>query len=247
MPLALNILSYNTHVGITATNRVLRIANAWQHLLPSRQKLRNIRSISDTFRQYDIVGIQESDAGSLRSGFINHTEVLSHLAGLEYWDQQVNRNWGIARHSMGAMSRYAITGSFHHRLPGSIPGRSLMVTRFDIEGRTLIFAVTHLSLGRKDRIRQAIYIGNVLKGIDSEMILAGDFNCGYDSRELAIISSLAGLRAVKGNGPTYPSWAPRLHLDHIMVSRGIEVDSVKTLDNIRHSDHLPLNCRAIIV
>jgi len=244
---AFNILTYNTHVAIDATNRAKRAMNLWQHILPSKEKASNLIKISKHLGPFDIIGIQESDAGSLRSGFTNHTEKLAQLARFGHWADQVNRDWGgIARHSMGVISNHRIHNVSHHKLPGSIAGRSLMLTYFDLEGQVLAFAMTHLSLGEKDRIRQSRYIGETLSKIKTRVILVGDFNCGFDSEEISLISDLAGLRVATGSGPTYPSWNPKHRLDHILVSDGIQIDHIETLDKLRLSDHLPLGARIII-
>ena len=41
--------------------------------------------------QYDIVGLNESDPGSLRSGFTNQTHYLAERAGFGFWSHQPNR------------------------------------------------------------------------------------------------------------------------------------------------------------
>jgi endonuclease/exonuclease/phosphatase family metal-dependent hydrolase len=44
-------------------------------------------------REHDIVGLQEADPGSLRSGFTNQTHYLAQRAGFNYWSHQPNRAW----------------------------------------------------------------------------------------------------------------------------------------------------------
>ena len=88
---SLRILSYNTHMCIKASNKSERRKNMWQHFLPSKGKIHTLEKISSLISSFDVVGIQESDAGSIRSGFMNHTKYLARLGGFEYWTDQVNR------------------------------------------------------------------------------------------------------------------------------------------------------------
>lgn len=241
----LRILSYNTHVCIRASRSSERLRNLWKHVLPSRCKLVNLREMSIFMRSFDVVGIQESDAGSLRSYFMNHTKVLAHLGGFDHWAEQVNRHLVFARHSIGFLSRYRILDITRHQLPAKIPGRGLMVVHLDLDGEPVAFAVAHLSLGSRDRIRQALYIGDIIRDIGCRTILMGDFNCTSDSDELWVIATKAGLRPALRNVPTYPSWKPLRDIDHILVSDGISIRKAHVPDFFM-SDHLPLAIEAVI-
>lgn len=241
----LRILSYNTHVCIKASRSSERLRNLWKHVLPSRCKVDNLKKISGLIRSFDMVGIQESDAGSLRSGFLNHTSLLAHLSGFDYWAEQVNRHMLFARHSIGFLSRHPITSVTRHQLPGKIPGRGLMIAHLDLGGQKIAFAVSHLSLGSRDRIRQAGYIGDIIRELDCKTILMGDFNCSSDSDELSVITVKAGLKPAIKNMPTYPSWKPYRDIDHVLVSKGIRIRKANVVD-FAMSDHLPLAIEALI-
>ena len=241
----LRILSYNTHVCIRASRSSERLKNLWKHVLPSRCKMNNLREMSRFISSFDVVGIQESDAGSLRSYFMNHTKLLAHLGGFDHWAEQVNRQLVFARHSIGFLSRYRILDITRHQLPAKIPGRGLMVAHLDLGGEPVAFAVAHLSLGSRDRIRQALYIGDIIREIDCRTILMGDFNCTSDSDELWVITTKTGLRPAIRNMPTYPSWKPLRDIDHIMVSDGITIRKAHAPDFFM-SDHLPLAIEAVI-
>jgi len=241
----LRILSYNTHVCIRASKSSERLKNLWKHVLPSRCKMDNLREMSKFITSFDVVGIQESDAGSLRSYFMNHTKLLAHLGGFDHWAEQVNRRLVFARHSIGFLSRYRILDITKHQLPGKIPGRGLMVVHLDLDGEPVAFAVAHLSLGRRDRIKQALYIGDIIRELDCRTILMGDLNCTSDSDELWVLSVKAGLRPALRNMPTYPSWKPRRDIDHILVSEGIVIRSARAID-FPLSDHLPIAIDAMI-
>ncbi len=241
----LRILSYNTHVCINASKSSERLKNLWKHVLPSRCKMDNLARVSELVRSFDMVGLQESDAGSLRSGFLNHTTFLAYLGGFDYWAEQVNRDMVFARHSIGFLSRHRITDVARHQLPGKIRGRGLMVVKLDFQGQSVAFAVSHLSLGPRDRIRQAGYIGDIIRDLDCKTILMGDFNCSADSKELSIITERAGLLPALKNMPTYPSWKPCRDIDHVLVSEGITIRKAHVVD-FAMSDHLPLAIEVLI-
>jgi len=241
----LRILSYNTHVCIKASRSSERLRNLWKHVLPSRCKVHNLEKISGLISSFDMVGIQESDAGSLRSGFVNHTSLLAYLSGFDYWAEQVNRDMVFARHSIGFLSRHPIACVTRHQLPGKIPGRGLMIAHLDLNGQRIAFAVSHLSLGARDRARQAGYIGDIIRELDCKTILMGDFNCTSDSEELSVITGRTGLRPAIKNMPTYPSWKPCRDIDHVLVSEGIRIRKAQVLD-FAMSDHLPLAIEALI-
>jgi endonuclease/exonuclease/phosphatase family metal-dependent hydrolase len=235
----LRILSYNTNVCIKASKSSELIRNLWKHVLPSRCKIDNLEIVSTMLKSFDMVGIQESDAGSIRSGFMNHTTFLAYHGGFKYWADQINRDMIFARHSIGFLSRHRIISVTRHQLPGKIPGRGLMVVHLNLKGQAIAFAVSHLSLGPRDRIRQAGYIGDIIRELDCKTILMGDFNCTSDSKELAVISEKAGLRPAIRNMPTYPSWRPIRDIDHVLVSEGITIKKAQVI-NFTMSDHLPL-------
>ncbi len=240
------ILSFNTHVCIKASKSSERFKNLWKHVLPSRCKMDNLEEISELVRPFDMVGIQESDAGSIRSGFMSQITSLARLGGFDYWAEQVNRDMVFARHSIGFLSRNRIVSVTRHQLPGKIPGRGLMIAHLDLEGQHVAFAVSHLSLGPRDRIKQASYIADIIRELNCKTILMGDFNCTSDSQELKVIAKKAGLRSARRNIATYPSWKPRRDIDHVLVSEGIVVKKAHTI-KFAMSDHLPLAIEVLII
>src|SRR5210317_2444926 len=91
-PNILRVLSYNVQVGIRTTRPHHYVTGSWKHFFPHAKRLANLDKIASTIQPYDIVGLQEVDAGSLRSNFINLTEYLAERSKFPYWYHQVNRN-----------------------------------------------------------------------------------------------------------------------------------------------------------
>ena len=118
----IRLLSYNVQAGISTGRYRHYITHSWKHVLPHAQRFSNLDRIARLVKEYDIVGLQELDAGSLRSGYVNLTQYLSEKADMPFWFDQTNRRIGrFASHSMGLLSRFNPTEIVEHRLPGRIP------------------------------------------------------------------------------------------------------------------------------
>lgn len=235
----IRLLSYNIQTGIATRGYHHYLTHSWKHLLPFSERRVNLDRISDLVGHYDIVGLQETDAGSLRSGYLNLTEYVAGRGGFPHWYDQTNRNFGLfAQHSMGVLARMRASAITEHRLPGAIPGRGALVLRFGSGGNTLALILVHLALGRRARMRQFGFLAELAKDY-RDVIVMGDLNCQSDSPELAWLINRAGLREPVHDLHTFPSWRPIRNIDHILVSPSIEVDEVSVL-NYPLSDHLPI-------
>ncbi|PQJ97206.1 endonuclease, partial [Chromatium okenii] len=96
----LNLLSYNVQAGIHSRQYSDYFTNSWKHLLPHPEQLVNLTRIAQLLRQFDLVGLQEVDAGSLRSAYIDQVQYLARHGAFPYWYRQINRNLGpFAQHS----------------------------------------------------------------------------------------------------------------------------------------------------
>ena len=106
----LRLISYNIQAGISTGGYPDYFLNSWKHVLPHPERVHNLNSIARLIGDFDIVGLQETDAGSLRSGFINITEYLGVHGQFPYWYDQTNRRLGkFAQHSTGLLSRFRPT------------------------------------------------------------------------------------------------------------------------------------------
>lgn len=241
----IKLLSYNIQVGIASTKPHHYVTKSWKHVFPHRKHLENLDQISKIVSEYDIVGLQEVDAGSLRSDFINQTEYLAVKAAFPYWSHQTNRRLGnIAQHSNGLLSKFDPLDIVDHKLPGRVPGRGAMVVRFGEESNPLIVVLMHLALGRNARRVQINYISQLVHQYE-HVVVMGDMNCQPDSEEFQILTKDAGLFAPSSNLNTFPSWNPTRKLDHILVSPSLIVESINVL-NVACSDHLPISMEIVV-
>jgi len=234
----LRLLSFNIHAG-TSTDRFHHyVTQSWRQILPHSQRTANLDSIAGLVSDYDIVALQEADAGSLRSGFINQSRYIAGHSGMPYWFHQANRKLGsMTFTSNGFLSRFVPEAVEEHRLPGAIPGRGALVMRFGRE-RQWVIAVVHLALGRRARKQQLSYLARHLEG-EERLVVMGDFNTEASSSGVRAFCEALDLDAPTAGLPSYPSWQPQRAIDHILVSRGIETSEPCVVD-VPMSDHCPV-------
>jgi len=232
----LTLLSCNIQAGNSTSRYRDYATRAWSHLLPNGKRS-SLDAIAGLTRSYDIVGLQESDPGSLRSGFLNQTHYLAERAGFPWWSHQPNRRVGaIASSANGLLSRFQPTSVEDHPLPGRLGGRGVLLARFGEGVEALSVAVAHLSLGSKSRRSQLAFIAELL-GDERHAVLMGDFNCDPGSPEMQQLYRQTCLAPPSEVCPTFPSWAPRRALDHILVSERLMCEAPRALPAAR-SDHL---------
>lgn len=235
----LRLLTFNLQVGIQTSAYHHYLTRSWQHVLPHPERNQRLEIISDVLGRFDVVGLQEVDGGSFRSGRVNQVTYLAERAGFIHHFQQLNRNLGhIAQHSNGLLSRLKPSHIEEHRLPGALPGRGAIHVRFGEGPDALHIFIAHLALSHRGRVRQFNYLSDLVKPL-RHVVVMGDLNCTPEQIHAhARFSESLPLHPVK---PllSYPSWQPRRALDHILLSRSLEAVDVQVLDHL-FSDHLPL-------
>ncbi|WP_295386033.1 endonuclease/exonuclease/phosphatase family protein [uncultured Thiodictyon sp.] len=236
----LKLLSYNVQGGIFSRKYSDYVTNSWKHVLPHPERLVNLTRIAQLIAQFDVVGVQEVDAGSLRSANVDQIQYLARQGAFPYWYRQVNRDLGpFAQHSNGILSRLRPGPVTEHKLPG-LPGRGAVVAEFPLaDGGNLAIGIVHLALGWRARKRQLDYLATLAE-THPLLVLMGDFNCGSDSRSLRTMVRRTGMQGLNPTLKTFPSWRPRHNLDHILISAPLRILSAHVID-YPLSDHLPLS------
>ncbi len=235
----LKLMSANIQAG--ATTRAYRdyLVKPWNHVLPSREKRGNLDVLAEHASSFDLVGLQESDAGSLRSGFLNQTHYLAERAGFPFWSHQPNRRvGGVAASANGLLSRREPDEVHDYPLPSRIPGRGAMLVRYGDGRDSLTVAIAHLSLTPRTRAAQTAFLAELLSGVGHK-VLMGDFNCESDSPEMAALYRATALQATEPHHrlPSFPSWRPSRAIDHILVSSGVNIENRWAMSGWS-SDHL---------
>lgn len=241
----LNLLSYNIQVGIQTTRASQYITGSWKHLVPHSKRLLNLDKTAAMLGQFDIVGLQEVDAGSLRSNYINQTEYLADRGGFQYWYHQVNRNLGhIAQHSNGLLSQLRPFQVRDIRLQGLIPGRQAMIAEYGNGDSKLAVIILHLALSKRARLRQLAQVSELVNEY-SYTILMGDLNCKSQSREMQLLFNRTNLCEPELELHTFPSWRPQHHIDHVLVTENLDVLEFDVLQHVC-SDHLPIAMKVAV-
>lgn len=234
----LSLLSFNIQTGVDTQDFHEYVTKSWKHLLPLKERISNLNRIADLVQSYDLVGLQEVDSGSLRTGFLDQTEYLAHRARFPYWYRQVNRSLGkIAQHSNGVLSRIRPHAVDEHKLPG-LRGRGAMLVELPTNQDSLLVCIMHLALGKRARKLQLGYISELVKEY-SQLVVMGDFNCGSDSSELRNLVERTHLKLPLEDLKTFPSWKPNRKFDHILISESLSLKKTHVLEHT-HSDHLPI-------
>jgi endonuclease/exonuclease/phosphatase family metal-dependent hydrolase len=233
------LLSYNIHIGAQPAGYGHYLTRAWRHALPGPGMHDTLDAIGDLMQGYDFVAIQEADAGSLRTRFVNQMEYLAKRAGFDHVDFAVNRDLSpVARHASGFLSRHKPSAVVKHRLPGRIPGRSALEVDLGPEAGDLSLLLTHLSLGHFDRHQQLDYLSGLVKPARPTVLL-GDLNCEPDILRAHQALSGCGICVPEQTPATFPSWRPKLRLDHILGSTHVSIQRLEALPTLL-SDHLAL-------
>jgi len=235
----LKLLSYNVQIGIPTKRYRQYITNSWRHVLPFPERQNNLDRIADFVRDFDIVGLLELDAGSIRSDFIHQPNYIAERAELPHVYTRTNRDIGVfAKHSFAIMSRYPASQVIEHTLPSRIPGRGALEVHFGEAHDSLVVVLAHLSLSKKARARQLAYLSDVVKP-HRHAVVMGDFNAHVDSKEFSSFFSNTGFGKPREAQATFPSWKPRHSLDHILTSEGVQ-QSEHEVFGVDYSDHLPV-------
>ncbi|WP_329741690.1 endonuclease/exonuclease/phosphatase family protein [Dyella sp. A6] len=241
----LRLLSCNILAGGSVQRYHEYVTRSLTAVLPGRSKLDNLDRLAGLLPQFDVIGLQEADAGSLRSGFLNQTRYLAEAAGMPYWSHQPNRAMARVAHSAnGLISRLQPVEVIDYPLPSRIPGRGALLARFGNDDDALAVMIAHLSLSAQARAKQLGFIAEVLQD-HPRAVLMGDLNTDAQSTEMQQLFARCNLQPPAQPTPTFPSWRPRKALDHILTSPSIGVDKVWTLPRA-FSDHLPLAAEILL-
>lgn len=239
-----SVLSYNIQAGIGTQRAHHYISRAHHQLFSTKAKRQRLRSIGKFLAGYDVVCLQEVDPGGRRAGFSNQGDLLSGASGHPHHVYQETRAVrAISRHGNAILSRVPIRDCEDLKLPGRMGGRGALIVELDMDPATII-ACVHLSLGKADQIQQVEFLADHLmlpRYGRARRIVCGDFNCGPQSVPMKRLAEMCELRPLTaGIHKTYPSWAPRQALDHILSDDKTYEHEV-IVEDVDYSDHRPVS------
>lgn len=240
----LHLLSCNIFAGGSMRRYRDYVTHSWKQVLPHGKRA-NLDGLARVIGAFDLVGLQEADAGSLRSGFLNQTQYLAEAADFPYWTHQPNRRVSrLATSSNGLLARWQPDEVLDYPLPGRIPGRGALWARFGVGEDALIVVIAHLSLGQAARASQLAFIAELI-GQHPHAVLMGDLNTPAHSADLDLLYARTSLLRPLESPATFPSWQPVRAIDHILVTASLEVEKRWALPH-PVSDHLPIAARILL-
>src|SRR5205085_3770786 len=194
--------------------------------------------------QADVLGLIEADTGSLRTGMVNQAEYIATQLGhystfqCKYGTSSVNNLMPIVRKQANAfLSAPHVHGERFHYFDTGI--KRLII---ELELDDVCVFLVHLSLKFRHRQYQLRSLHDLIVQSPKPVIVAGDFNTFWGTDAIYLFMRAAGLRSGNSAGlPSFPARVPRIELDFILVSEGIEVTDFRVPD-VRFSDHRPLVC-----
>ncbi|GHA89928.1 endonuclease [Algimonas arctica] len=239
-----SVLSYNIQAGIGTQRPHHYISKAHHQLFSTKAKRKRLRSIGKFLAGYDVVCLQEVDPGGRRAGFANQGDLLREASQHAHHVYQENRAVrAISLHGNAILSRVAIKSCEDLKLPGRMGGRGALIVELDMDPATII-ACVHLSLGIADQTQQIEFLAdhlNLPQYGRARRIVCGDFNCGARSVPMKRLSEICEIRPLtSGIHKTYPAWAPRQALDHILSDDKTYEHEV-LVEDVDFSDHRPVS------
>jgi endonuclease/exonuclease/phosphatase family metal-dependent hydrolase len=192
----------------------------------------------------DIVGLVEVDTGSIRSGRVNQAEVIAESLGhystyeCKYGTNSLNTFVPIVNKQANAfLAAPRVEGERFHYFDTGI--KRLII---ELELDDLCVFLVHLSLKFRHRHVQLRHLFELVRKSTKPVIVAGDFNTFWGEHEISLFMEASGLRSANLDGiPSYPAHRPRMELDFILHSRGIEMEHF-SVPAVTFSDHRPLVC-----
>ncbi len=231
----IRLLSCNIQAGSSTRAYREYVTRSWSHVLPNGKRA-NLDALAELFSPFDVVGLQESDPGSMRSGFDNQSDYLAERGRFPFVSHQSNRRISrIAGSGNAMLSRLEPTELLDYALPGRVAGRGVLLSRFGKGRDAWVLAVTHLSLGPKSRQQQVGFLAELLEN-EKRVVLMGDFNCPHDAAEMRHLYRKTSLSPPQQSVHTFPSWSPDRALDHVLTA-GFDVHRYDAVP-AAGSDHL---------
>ncbi|MBO7302990.1 MAG: endonuclease/exonuclease/phosphatase family protein [Clostridia bacterium] len=211
---------------------------------------KDLTKIADNIKnnKLDIIGFEEVDNNTNRSGKVNQVKKLSELTGLKYYHffKAINHDGG--EYGLAILSKYPIESSNKINLSSpSSEQRILAHSVINVNGEKINFFVTHLSYDEESSNKGKDYREKQFNEIANEFakhenfVLAGDFNTRYLD-EYSVIKNSKLVNTKEAPQITYPDG--RSPLDNLVYSTSVwTFDKINVVTN-SYSDHYMIHSEA---
>jgi endonuclease/exonuclease/phosphatase family metal-dependent hydrolase len=230
-PFTFRVMTYNIQHGAGADEKI--------------DLLRTAEAIK--YEQPDIVALEEVDNGVERTARRDLTAELAAMTGLTgYFSNNFNFQGGL--YGNAVLTRFPIlqATNTHYQMLRPKEQRGLIQLILDVNGRKLLFMVTHIDY-RKDNAERLMNIAEIKHTLAQypglPTVLCGDFNDFPNTPVHKAMEEtfddtwqLIG----HGDGLTFPSPEPKERIDYIWLGKDKSVVPIKAwVPDTQASDHRP--------
>lgn len=199
----------------------------------------------------DVIGLQEVDDGTRRSGNKRETDELSALTGMSYRYFGANFDFDGGRYGLAILSKYPLSNTRTIRLDNrtkrenGYEPRIAVAADVSAKNRKITFVTVHASLHESERDDNARAILSALGSNTSRAIVCGDFN-ETPSKDIGDMLTSAGMvDAFKEKhrwqlGFTAPANFPMKRIDFIYRGKSFGKTAHAWVPNTKASDHRPV-------
>ncbi len=214
---------------------------------PSKVGIIDLDAIAEVIKREnpDVVGLQEVDRFTKRSGNIDEAKLLAEKTGMSFqFFKAIDHDGGD--YGLAILSKFPITNGAKLALPQVAKGEPRILSYASIllpNKTSFIFANTHLDATRPDSNRVA-----QMKGILAELsknkmpvVLVGDLNCEAKAEPIKLMDQQFTRSCLANCGPTIPQDVPRKTIDYIALKNANwSVVSHQVVPEVYASDHRPV-------
>ena len=199
----------------------------------------------------DVIGLQEVDEGTRRSGNKRETDELSSLTGMKYRYFGANFDFDGGKYGLAILSKYPLSNVRTIRLDdrtkreNGYEPRIAVAADVDAKNRKITFVTVHASLHASERDDNARAILSALGPTASRAIVCGDFN-ETPSKDIGDLLTGTGMvDAFKEKhrfqlGFTAPASFPMRRIDFIYRGKSFGKTAHAWVPNTKASDHRPV-------
>lgn len=234
---------------INATGETLKIMTYNIHHAnpPSKPGLIDLDAVAEVIKKEnpDLVGLQEVDRLTKRSGNVDEAKLLAEKTGLYYqFFKAIDHDGGD--YGVAILSRFPISNPVKLDLPQVVKDEARVLSYVDVvlpNKTKLTFANTHLDAGNTDsnRVVQMKSILSVLGAKKNATIFVGDLNCESKQEPITLLDKLFKRTCVSNCLATIPEKKPVKTIDYIALRNAKwPVAAHQVIEEVYASDHRPV-------
>ena len=217
----------------------------------------DLKTIADVMAEADIVAVQEIGVDWFRGEEGNQPQTIARISGLGHFRFASTLTYtpGVeppeARsaptpddrpgYGVALFSRFPLGPWTRHRLPKrKDEQRGILSTTVVTQKGPMSVLVTHLSTHPIDRELQIAGLVRHAQTQATPLIAMGDFNAEADDPHMLQLQPYLRNAAGDEAWPSYPASAPEHAIDHIYITRELDIVGPAMPLPVGGSDHLPV-------